>query len=181
MSVEFDEDAISSTELNNKFSLSQDKSKQIDFYNPNDPFGATTGINALYLSWDNNPLPTNDVFYADGYGTGSEWVEVTWTGWNADGDSFENVEKVLLSSGDLGFDDNPGGLCPTDSYIQCTTIQLDPVGGTDLLYYQVRIKALYADIDDIEVKALNVADELVNIPSRVYIKTIGKYGRTQQA
>ncbi|MFH1534557.1 MAG: hypothetical protein ABIF80_01095 [Patescibacteria group bacterium] len=180
LSVEFDEDAISSTELNNKFSLSQDKSKQIDFYNPDDPFGATTGINALYLSWDNNPLPTNDLNYASGYGTGSEWVEVTWTGWNADGDSFENVEKVLLSSGDLAFD-NPGGLCPADSYIQCTTIQLDPVGGAELLYYQVRIKALHADIDDIEIKALNAADELVNIPSRVYIKTIGKYGRTQQA
>lgn len=179
LSVVFDEDAISSEEVNNKFSLQQDESRQIDFYNPDDPFGATTNIAALYLSWDNNPVPISEPpwDYDDGYGTGPEWVEVSWTGWDLDGNSFENVEKELYSGADLFFD---ADLCHEDSYIQCTIIPLDPdmIG---LSYYQVRVKALHAGIDDVEIKALDVGLNLVPIPSRVHIKTVGKYGRTQQA
>jgi hypothetical protein len=176
LNVDFD-DSTSNEEVSTKFSLLKDESRQIDFFYPDEPFDATTGIAHLYLSWDNNPVPVSDIDYDDGYGTGLEWVEVSWTGWDLNGNSFENVKKVLLASSDLGYDPD---LCANASYIQCTYITLDP-DTVGLAYYQVRVKALYEDINDVEVKALKSDFTLASIPSRVHIKTIGKFGRTQQA
>lgn len=177
LTVAFDQEGISSEEIRNKFSLLQDESKQVDLYNPDSPFGVDNGIKYLYVSWDNNPLPISDILYDSGYGTGSEWVEISWTGWDLNGNSYENVEKILLPSDALRYDST---LCNASSYIQCTTIPLDP-DSVGLVHYQVRVKALYANVDDIEIKALGDSNNLINIPSRVRLKTIGKYGRTQQA
>ena len=177
LSVLFDQNSILSEEVSNKFSLLQDESRQIDFYDPDAPFGTDTGIKYLYISWDNNPLPISDPLYESGYGTGSEWVEISWTGWDINGNSFENVEKVFLASNALGYN---SGLCNEDSYIQCKTIELDP-NTIGLAHYQIRVKAFYTNVDDVEIKALDQSYVIVDIPSRVRIKTIGKFGRTQQA
>jgi hypothetical protein len=177
LSVLYDENGTSSEEVRNKFSLLQDESKQIDLYNPDSPFGVDNGIRYLYVSWDNNPLPISDAFYNNGYGTGPEWIEISWTGWDLNGNSYENVEKILLPSDALRYNST---LCNASSYIQCTTVILDP-DSIGLVHYQVRVKALYANVDDIEIKALDDSNNLVNIPSRIRLKTIGKFGRTQQA
>lgn len=182
-------DEATPEEESRKFFLEKDESVQIDLFDPDDPFGQNPDpitISHLWISWDNNPCPPTDPGYPC-YGTGSEWVEISWTGWTADGSSYNNVEKILLSSLDLSFIDVPADnpLCPSSGTIQCTFFPLDPLPDEDIIYYQVRVKALYDKVEALEVKAVNQISpnqyEPVAIPSRVYVKTIGKYGRTQQA
>lgn len=174
-----------SEEESRKFFLEKDESAQIDLYDPDAPFGGSSDITHLWISWDNNPCsPTDDNNPC--YGEGSEWVEISWTGWKADGSSYENVAKVLYSSDDLVF--NPLYFCPEGTGDNpCRLLALDPTPGdpSDIFYYQVRVKALHDKVEDLEVKAINQISqnqyEFVSIPARVYVKTIGKYGRTQQA
>jgi len=180
LEMEMDVDAIDKVEESRTFSLAKDESEQVDFYDPDDPFGGPSDITKIWISWDNNPCAFGQVGvidYINCYGDGSEWVEISWVGWNQDGDSFENVEKILLDSNALTYYDS----CPEESYlsIRCKIEDLDP--NPNMVFYRVRIKALYDKVEDIEVKAMNDAYEFIDIPARVHIKTIGKFGRTHQA
>jgi len=180
------------TEENHTFFLAKNESEQIDLYSDwyFDPF-------YLWISWDNNPCESDDPNYpvpcSGGIepcciGSGSEWVEISWTGWDNRLNSYENVEKVLLSSHDLYYDEPyPGGsaTCPSsDGVKQCAFIPLNvfplPPGST-YFYYQVRVKALYDKIDDLEVRVADDGHVLSPLPSRLSLKTVGKFGRSQQA
>jgi hypothetical protein len=98
---------------------------------------------------------------------GASWVEASFISWQtglAWGEESSKVEKRMLSEGTILNDPNPQ----------------KP--------YRLRVRALYCDIDNLEIKAYkhdnpNVEiDDPLGIPSRIFIKSIGSFGtKTEQA
>ena len=96
-------------------------------------------------------------------GPGNEWIEVSYSPWNTDGTVYDVVAKRLFGSS-----------------AQPAIINL--IGPAYL--YKVRIKALYADVSDLTIRAYGSFAALppeVPIPGRLKIKVTGKASETYQA
>ncbi|MBU4331509.1 hypothetical protein KKD19_03565 [Patescibacteria group bacterium] len=101
-------------------------------------------------------------------GSGFEWAEVSWVTWDSTGDWGAHQAKTHIFS-----------------HSQLTSGSGVPVNLSGIAYaYRVRIKALYDDLEDLEIRAYSGADgggSQVPIPGRVVIKSVGEYGTSKQA
>lgn len=171
--------------------IKKDKTSQFDLFDPDEMKGLGQDVDAIYISWDNNPcnpVMGGEPSYEDCYGTGTEWVEVSWTGWDALGNWSDYTGKTLLSSVNLGWRSQ---ICPRPDFgsrakavyeaKQCYIIgakeTIEPYPN-----YRVKAKALYSDVEGLEVKPVDLdGPAILDVYSRVIVKAIGKEGRTQQA
>lgn len=147
--------------------LDKNQSTTIDLYDPDQFYNPPLEdkIKSIIVYWFND--------FEHGYG--SEWIEVSWTGWESDGTWINKTKKTLFASSNGG----------QDGHFTIDLIQSDPLF-SDAVFFRVRIKAFFAEVNDLEVKAYNIRDPYncsggdpedcrVDIPSRVVIETTGEY------
>ena len=120
--------------------------------------GAAIGAESVYITWSEKDSSCN----------GASWVEASFINWTTGAvwESSSEVNKRMLSYGSMGTVNYPAADKPC----------------------RLRVRALYCDIESLEIRAYydndpNVGvDDPIEIPSRVFIKSVGSFGnKTEQA
>lgn len=164
-------------------SVKENETYQIDLFDPDQQEGLGD-INYIYISWDNNYCSINDNDYKDCFGKGEEWAEITWTSWGYNPWTFGEEEKKMIAASELEWRNINSTDCPSkpdfdeqEDYEKkpCYTINVGPVEYPT--NYSVRVRALYGDLEGLEIKALKSDfNQITDINSWVVVKALGKAG-----
>jgi len=145
--------------------LPKDQSVQFNIYNP-DVFSTDTGIKSISFTGKATGATTD------------AWLEVTWSGWDSNGTFFDQTTKELISG--CGF--QPVVSCGTNT---AKLINLQATASpTELIAFQVRVKAILGDVSNITVDAYGGSDGVTKIPlpaSHIAIKSTSAVGQSQTA
>lgn len=129
-------------------SLKKNEIVSLDLYNMDD-LSSSSNIRSIRLEWDGKP---------------TSWLEVTWKSLTA---SPYYSDNAIIQKRYVPYQDGISSLI---------NLTAGP-GQADYIRHSVQIKALYDEVKNLTVKAYSDTSGLnqVNIPSRVYISSLGEY------
>ena len=145
-------------------SLPKNKSVELDLFNP-DVAGLAEagGVESVKFYWSDSC-------------SGRSWLEIGYVFWNP-GLKTWSEDKQAVYKNTIACGNNSGKPCEKfyANYFD------------DSVAYKLRVKALYCDVENLQITAYDrdngdlVGGLVVNIPSRIYIKSIGTYADSQIA
>lgn len=144
--------------------LPQDTVSQVDIYNVDDSLNVsdTFDVKSVKVKCCAGPA-------------GSEWAEVSWTGWARD-----------IADGSIKWSQKPKSKFISDSNLKSENgfsidLPLDDLVAYVPAGYRLRVKSVYADITNLTLKAFDSGGNEKEIPARVVVKSVGSVGDVKQA
>lgn len=131
--------------------LAQNETSTLDLFTVDNSI-KDTSVRKVAIGWDS----VNE----------TEWIEVSWVGWKADGTFTSNNERRFYSQADL----------------QHGRVIVDLSQPNKAVAMRLRVKALKAPINNLTIAALDSKNKQIPIPnSRLFLTSVGEYQTSKQA